>query len=414
MKVYKFGGASVKDADGVRNMLSIIKNTSGQLIVVVSAMGKMTNLLETVLDDYLNNRQTLENKLNEVKNYHLSIIKELFEKEQDAQGFWKQFHFLEDKLKKTPSMHYDFEYDRIVSMGELMSSAIVADFFNKEQLNCKWTDIRTLLKTDEQYREANVDWDLTTKLMNKTFSFKDTEIYLTQGFLGGTLSNLTTTLGREGSDYTAAIIGYATDAEDVTIWKDVPGVLNADPKWYPNAKKIDDLSYQEAVELTYYGANVIHPKTLKPLKSKNIPLYVKSFLNPEEAGTVISSAKNKNFLLPVFIMKPNQIFITFSPKDFSFIIEDKLVGLIEILKRLRFKINLMENSALNFSVCLDKSRNIEKLFKLFSIDFFIKYNEDVQLVTIRQYNPEAVAEMTEGKTILYSQFTRKTAMFVLK
>jgi len=415
MKIYKFGGAALKDADGVRNMLSIIKNTSEQLIVVVSAMGKTTNSLETILDAYFNNNpQTLEINLNKLKNYHLSIIKELFGDEQGSSGFLEQFRFLEDKLKKTPSMHYDFEYDRIVSIGEMISSAIVADFFNKEQLNCKWTDIKTFLKTDEQYREANVDWDLTTKMMKKTFTFKDTSIYLTQGFLGGTLSNLTTTLGREGSDYTAAIIGYAMDAKDVTIWKDVPGVLNADPKWYPNAQKIDNLSYQEAVELTYYGAQVIHPKTLKPLKTKNIPLHVKSFLNPEAPGSVISSSKNRNFLLPVFILKRNQIFVTISPKDFSFIIEEKLIEIISIFKQFRIKMNLMENSALNFSACFDINRNTEMLFDLLRKDYFVLYNDDTQLITIRQYNSEAVDEMTKGKTLLYSQFTRKTAMFVIK
>ena len=414
MKIYKFGGASLKDADGVRNMLSIIKRNSERLIVVVSAMGKMTNLLETVLDAYFNNYQTLDDKLNEVKNYHLSIIKELFGNEQDSPSFLEQFGFLEDKLKKSPSMLYDFEYDRIVSLGEMMSSAIICDFFNKEQLNCKWTDIRTLIKTDDQYREANVDWNLTSNLIKKTFTFSDSNIYLTQGFLGGTLSNLTTTLGREGSDYTAAIIGYSMDAEDVTIWKDVSGVLNADPKWYPNAQKIDNLSYQEAVELTYYGAQVIHPKTLRPLKNKNIPLHVKSFLNPEAKGTIISSVRNKNFTLPVFILKRNQIFVTVSPKDFSFIMEDKLVEVISIFKQFRIKMNLMENSALNFSACFDKNRNTEMLFELLNKDFFVRYNEDVQLITIRQYNSEAVDEMTIGKTILYSQFTRKTAMFVLK
>lgn len=414
MKIYKFGGASLKDADGVRNMLSIIKRNSELLIVVVSAMGKMTNLLETVLDAYFNNYQTLDDKLNEVKNYHLSIIKELFGNEQDSPSFLEQFGFLEDKLKKSPSMLYDFEYDRIVSLGEMMSSAIICDFFNKEQLNCKWTDIRTLIKTDDQYREANVDWNLTSNLIKKTFTFSDSNIYLTQGFLGGTLSNLTTTLGREGSDYTAAIIGYSMDAEDVTIWKDVSGVLNADPKWYPNAQKIDNLSYQEAVELTYYGAQVIHPKTLRPLKNKNIPLHVKSFLNPEAKGTIISSVRNKNFTLPVFILKRNQIFVTVSPKDFSFIMEDKLVEVISIFKQFRIKMNLMENSALNFSACFDKNRNTEMLFELLNKDFFVRYNEDVQLITIRQYNSEAVDEMTIGKTILYSQFTRKTAMFVLK
>jgi len=415
MKIYKFGGASVKDANGVRNILSIINKTSEKLIVVVSAMGKMTNALEVVLDAYFNdNSQMVENKLNEIKKYHLEIINELFGNEHGSTNFNEQFRAFEGKLQKKPSMHYDFEYDRIVSSGELLSTAIIYDFFIKEKKNCKLTDIRTLLKTDDLFRDANVNWNLTAELMKKTFTFQNTDIYLTQGFLGGTLNNLTTTLGREGSDYTAAIIGFAMDAENVTIWKDVQGVLNADPRWYPNAQKIDQLSYPQAIELTYYGAQIIHPKTLKPLNEKKIPLFVKSFLNPELQGTAILSSKNQNIDIPIFVLKENQVFVTLTPKDFSFIMEDKLIDIINFFKQFRIKMNLVQNSALNFSACFDKNRHTQKLFEILNADFFVRYNDDVQLVTIRHYNPSAIEEMTKGKTIINSQITRKMAMFVLK
>ena len=415
MKIYKFGGASVKDADGVRNIPKIIKNSDDKLVVVVSAMGKTTNAMEQITDAYFkNDQQTLENRLKVLKTYHLSIITELFGNENGSPRFSEQFEHLEVKLTKKPSMHYDFEYDRIVSLGELMSTAIISDYFNKEKLNFKLVDIRTVLKTDDLYRDANVNWDLTVDLMQRTFTFEDTQFYLTQGFLGGTLSNLPTTLGREGSDYTAAIIGYALNAKDVTIWKDVLGVMNADPRRYPDAQKIDELSYIEAIELSYYGAQVIHPKTLKPLQNKDIPLFVKSFLNPDTAGTIISSSKNKKCHVPIFVIKPNQVFVTILPKDFSFIPEEKIIEVINFFKQFRIKMNLMQNSALNFSACFDKNKHTEELFEVLGKDFLVRYNDDAELITIRNHNPEAIEKMTIGKTVLNSQVTRKVAMYVLK
>ena len=415
MNIHKFGGASVKDANGVRNVLSIIKNLNHPIIVVISAMGKITNAMEIVADSYFyNDASTCQQKLNEVKAFHFSIIEELFGNKNGSEGFIRQLQLLEEKLLRKPSMHYDYEYDQIVSFGEMMSTAIVNDFLNKEHIECKWIDVRTILKTDSLYRDANVNMDLTVELMKKTFTFADTDIYLTQGFLGGTLSNITTTLGREGSDYTAAIIGNAIDAESVTIWKDVPGVLNADPRLDADATKIDELSYMEAIELTYYGAQVIHPKTLKPLQNKGIPLYVKSFIDSAASGTIIKSAKNKNKQLPIFIVKREQFFITISPRDFSFVMDDRLIEIISLFKRFRIKVNLMQTSALNFSACFDKNRQIENLLEALKKDFFVRYNEGVELITIRQYTPEAINKMTEGKDIIDSQITRKVARFVLR
>ena len=415
MNIHKFGGASVKDADNVRNVLSIIKELNRPIIIVISAMGKMTNAMEIVADAYFrNDTETCRQKLDEVKAYHFSIIEELLGNKKGSNGFVIQLQLLEDKLSRKPSMHYDHEYDQIVSFGEFMSTAIINDFLNDNKLKCKWVDVRTILKTDDLYRDANVNMDLTVELMKKTFTFDDANVYLTQGFLGGTLSNITTTLGREGSDYTAAIIGNAMDAESVTIWKDVQGVLNADPRWYKEAKKIDELSYMEAIELTYYGAQVIHPKTLKPLQNKEIPLYVRSFLNAAGSGTVIQSIKNKNKSLPIFIKKRDQFFVTISPRDYSFVMDDRLVEIISLFKQFRIKMNLMQNSALNFSACFDKNRQIEKLLEALNKDFFVRYNDNTELVTIRQYTPEAISEMTDGREIIDSQITRKVARFVLR
>lgn len=415
MNVYKFGGASVKDAVGVRNVVDIIKRAQRPLIIVVSAMGKMTNALEIVADNYFNQKaDDCLKKLEEVKNYHAHIIIDLFGDSRGSKGYNEQIALMENRLKQAPSMHYDFEYDQIVSFGELFSTSIVCDYILKEGIKCKWVDSRTILKTDDLYRDANVDWNLTTSQMKAAFSFNDADMYLTQGFLGGTLSNLTTTLGREGSDYTAAIIGHVMDAKGVTIWKDVPGVLNADPRIYEKAQKISELSYNEAIELTFYGAQVIHPKTLKPLQNKEIPLFVRSFIEPDASGTVIHSRIGISEPLPAFVLKRDQFFITVHPKDFSFIMEEKLIDIISIFKKYRVKMNLMQSSALNFSACFDRKRETMALLDDLRQHFSIRYNEGVDLLTIRQYTTEAINEMTNGREIIDSQITRKVARFILK
>ncbi|ASB48381.1 aspartate kinase [Alkalitalea saponilacus] len=415
MKVYKFGGASVRDAEGVRNVTSIVKGAETPLVVVISAMGKMTNAFEELVSAYFREeKEVMDECLKFVHDYHTQIIHDLFGNANASKRYNEQMHHLETRLKLSPSMHFDFEYDQIVSFGELLSTSIVADFWEQDGVKSSWTDVRTILKTDDLYRDSNVDWSLTNQLMMQAFNFADAEVYLTQGFLGGTISNLTTTLGREGSDYTAAIIGHVMNASDVTIWKDVPGVLNADPRWYQGAVKIEELSYMEAIELSYYGAQVIHPKTLKPLQNKNIPLKVRSFIDKEEKGTVILERTGISEQVPVFILKTNQIFVTISPLDFSFIMEDKLIEIISIFKKFRVKMNLMQNSALNFSASFDRIREMDVLLSELKNNFSVRYNENVQLITIRQYTNAAIEEMTSGKEILDSQITRKVARFVIR
>lgn len=415
MNVYKFGGASVNDANGVRNVANIIGKVSGKLVVVVSAMGKMTNALEVVADHYFHHRkEACFQSFDAVKKYHLQILTDLFGHPAASERFNDHLRVMEQRLNQPPSMHYDFEYDQIVSFGELFSTSIVCDYLISKGLKCVWTDSRTIIKTDDLYRDANVDWDLTKSQMVEAFTFQDADLYLTQGFLGGTLSNLTTTLGREGSDYTAAIIGHVMDAQGVTIWKDVPGVLNADPRWYPQAEKINELSYNEAIELTFYGAQVIHPKTLKPLQNKEIPLFVRSFIDPDATGTVIRSRQGISEPIPVYVLKRDQFFVTVYPKDFSFIMEDKLIDIISVFKNYRVKMNLMQSSALNFSACFDRKRETQALLNELSERFTVRYNEGVDLLTIRQYTPKAIDEMTINRAIIDSQITRKVARFVLK
>lgn len=415
MKVYKFGGASVKDATGVRGISSIVGNSDTPLVVVISAMGKMTNAFEVLLEKWFNNDVGgWHDALKAIDDYHAGIILDLLGSRDASRRYNVFMELLKGKLMGVPSLHYDYEYDQVVSYGELLSTSIVADFWESEGLKCKWLDARGLLKTDDLYRDANVDWDFTSKLTKGLLDFDNSPIYLTQGFLGGTISNLTTTLGREGSDYTAAIIGHVMDATEVTIWKDVPGVLNADPRWYPDAVKLTEISYLDAIELAFYGAQVIHPKTLKPLQNKGIPLYVKSFLNPGAPGTKICERKGISEKVPVYIVKANQVFVTLSPHDFSFIMEDKLVEIISLFRKFRVKMNLMRNSALNFTACFDRRSDTAQFIETLQQSFAVRYNENVKLLTIRQYSQEAISTSTQGQQVLDSQITRKDARFVLK
>ncbi len=417
MKVFKFGGASVKDAEGVKNISKIIQRYDEQLVIVVSAMGKTTDALEKLVEAYYDQDNNLEQEaFDRVKDFHFTLISDLF---QNGELIKKKINLLFDqlqqKLSNPPSLNYDFEYDQIVSWGELLSTTIVSQYLNDEEgVVNQWVDIRPLLRTDENYRDAGVDWNLSGEFMRKQFNFNTQKVYLTQGFIGSTPNNLSTTLGREGSDYSGAIIAFALNADSLSIWKDVPGVLNADPRWYPKAIKIDELSYWETIELSYYGAQVIHPKTLKPLQNKSIPLYVKSFVNPDGVGTVIRSDVKVKELPPVLVLKQNQIFITFSPKDFSFIMEKNLSQILTVFSKYRIKINLMQNSALNFSVCVDMKRNIPQLIEELNEQYLIRYNEDVELVTIRHYNESVIEEIIKGKEIVDSQISRVTARYVLK
>ncbi len=413
--VYKFGGASVKDASAVRHISKILKSSPRPLIVVISAMGKITNALEEVVNAYFDHHQLPVNEaFQRVRNFHQSMVDDLM---KTNTSFQKQLNELLDalwkRLEQEPSLNYDFEYDQIVSFGEVISTAIVSGYLNQEGILNKWVDIRPVLKTNDVYRDAGIDWPLSTRFIKATFSFVDTNLYITQGFIGSTQNNLTTTLGREGSDYSAAILGHVMDASHVTIWKDVAGVLNADPRWYPNAVKLDEISYWEAIELTYFGAQVIHPKTLKPLQNKLIPLHVKSFINSNASGTIIKHIDNEKILMPVFILKQNQIFVTISPRDFSFIMEDNLSDIFATFSQFRVKMNLMQNSALNFSACIDTNRNVDSLYIALKKRYTVRYNEDVELITIRHYNEDAIGQMTDNKEVIDSQITRKTARFVM-
>lgn len=412
MKVFKFGGASVKDAEGVRNLTGIVKLYDEPMVVVVSAMGKMTNAMEELAKAYFV-KNGVKEKYNIIKDYHLDIIRDLFEGEElTVLDDW--FKALEEKLDTEPSLNFDFEYDQIVPFGELMSTSIVCAYLNKTGLPGKWVDVRKVLRTDDLYRSAGVNWELTCTMMKDTFTFDGEQLYVTQGFIGSTETNLTTTLGREGSDYTGAIIAYALDAESLSIWKDVPGVLNADPRWYPKARMIDELSYWEAIELTYYGAQVIHPKTIKPLQNKQIPLLVKSFVQPENKGTVIQATEQNQKLDPIYVLKCNQTLLSISPKDFSFILEENLSEIFQVISKHRLKINLMQSSALNFSVCVDHHDNIDKVIEELSRHYGVLYNVGMELVTIRHYTQDAIDEIMAGKEIVDSQISRKTARFVVK
>ncbi len=416
MLVYKFGGASVKDAGGVRNLAGIVSGVNDDLIVVVSAMGKMTNAMEKIALAYFNGEKDVcLGRFEEVKTEHLKIADDLFGKTSECHeklSVW--FEKLNEKLEESPSLNFDFEYDQIVSYGELFSTTIVNSYLNDAGVKSNWLDARKILKTNEQYREAETNWELTEKLMKQSIAPGKNRVYVTQGFIGGTINNIPTTLGREGSDYTAAVLGYVFDAASVTIWKDVPGILNADPRWYPGTQKIDEISYREAIELAFYGAQVIHPKTIKPLENKRIPLLVKSFLNPSSPGTRISKIEGHLELPSVYILKKDQVLLTISPKDFSFIVENNLSEIFEVFSRRRIKVNMMHNSAINFSVCMNDTDSLDDLLKELSERYVVKYNDNLELVTVRHYTDEAVKNILKGKEIIDSQVSRKTARYVVR
>lgn len=418
MKVFKFGGASVKNGDALKNVVKIIRRFEDRLFIVVSAMDKTTNCLEEVVKHLLaRDEASFESSVRVVEEFHQTVLNDLAL--QDSEVLKQEIRDLFDALRKryhSPiSEHLGFEYDQIVSLGEVLSSKILAQVLLTEKVAAQWLDARQLIRTDNHYKEGNVDWDKTTeKIQFKIEQFPDKMCFVSQGFIGHTSEGFTTTLGREGSDYSAAIIAYALTAEDVTIWKDVPGMLNADPKYFSNTQLLKSISYKEAIELAYFGASVIHPKTVKPLQNKNIKLYIKSFLNPESEGTVIQHEQLRDQLIPSFIVKKNQILLSISANDFSFINEEALSKVFERFYSNAIKINLMQNSALNFSTLVDADKvDMGKLIELFKPEFSCKYNENVELITIRHYTPEIVADLVAGRTILLEQRSRQTARFVL-
>ena len=421
MKVFKFGGASVKDADALRNVSRIIQNEwSESIIVVVSAMGKTTNKLEEVVQHYRNQNHPLFNKaLEELHTYHKDIIHELHLKDASTllNEIEELIETLENYFSKKQATNPSVDYDFLVAFGELLSTKIVHFYLNNEGFPSHWLDARTLVRTDEKFQEANVVWDITKSQIQEVFQSLPSHkiIAVTQGFIGATLDNRTTTLGREGSDFTAAIFAYCMNATSVTIWKDVPGMLNADPKYFKNTVLLEKISFGEAIELSYYGASVIHPKTVKPLQNKNIPLYVKSFIETAEKGTIIHEDKTRDNMVPSYIFKFDQVLFTISPLDFSFLVEENLSDIFNRLSKINAKINLMQNSALSFSILLDRSKiDPMDLRDAFIDKYIVKYNEGLELITIRHYDEKTIKEVTEGKKIIVQQRTRSTARFVVQ
>ena len=420
MKVYKFGGASVKNAEGVRNLERILRshNPQERLVVVISAIGKTTNLLEQVLDAYYYDKSKLSSLTSTLRENHYTIVRELALGDDTAiMGLLNSiFANLDEVLAGPHSGNFDYDYDRIVSYGEILSTTLISSYLNEVGVRNEWVDARLLIRTDHNYREGKVDWEISARLIQdkvgSILAGEDTHIVISQGFIGGTEEMLPTTLGREGSDYSAAIFAYVLDAESVTIWKDVPGLLNADPKFFPDAVKLEQISYEEAIELAYYGASVIHPKTLKPLQNKQIPLFVKPFLHPEESGSRIDARKMTEYI-PCYIFKTNQVLISIYPKDFSFIAVENLDEIFSIISKNKIKINLMQNSALSFSICCDnKVHKVEKLITELSVKYKVKYNLNIELITIRHYTDDIVNKVVSDKEVLVEQRSRATVQLV--
>ncbi|UFH36557.1 aspartate kinase [Flavobacterium acetivorans] len=414
MRVFKFGGASVKDAAGVKNVYDVLQTVGYEdVLLVVSAMGKTTNALEAVIKDYFDKSAGLQSSVQEVKKYHNQILLDLFEDDKNAvfTAVNALFSDLEYFLAHNKSPNYNFVYDQIVSYGELISTTILSHFMNHMGIQTQWIDVRSFIKTNSNYRDAEVDWDLTQKNISKNVKRKILNI--TQGFLGSDENNFTTTLGREGSDYTAAIFAYCLNADSVTIWKDVPGVMNADPRYFENARLLNHISYREAIELAFYGATVIHPKTLQPLQKKEIPLYVKSFINPLLEGTEVSKGAALEPYLPCFIVKKNQLLISLSSIDFSFIMEENISSIFSLFHQFKIKVNLIQNSAISFSVCVeDKFDNFKQLNTILSKNFKVDFTENVTLYTIRHFNEDAALTVENGKTVLLKQISTETMQIV--
>lgn len=414
MKILKFGGASIKDAEAIKNVCQVLNTVKAdQVLIVISAMGKTTNALENVVHNYFDDKPAVQTSINAVKQQHFNVVSELFSANHLVfSAVEKHFSVLGQFLELNKSQNYDFVYDQVVSTGELVSSTILYYYLKEHCLDLEWLDARTLIKTDHRYRDANVDWDVSEKqILEKVNPSKN---YITQGFLGADASNLTTTLGREGSDYSAAILAYCLNAESVTIWKDVAGVLNADPKYFKNTTLLEQISYREAIELAFYGASVIHPKTLQPLQRKGIPFFVKSFLHPLEKGTSISKGADLYPRLPCFIVKNNQHLISIASKDFSFIMEENISYIFSVLHKYKTKVYLIQNTAISFSVCIeDKFSNLDKLIAELSVDFIVKYNQNLSLYTIRHFTEEAIVSIVTGKNVLLKQTSRETVQVVV-
>ncbi len=415
MKIYKFGGASVKDPEGIKNVVRVLRNEGFKnTLIVISAMGKMTNAFEKIVNSCHPKTVDLQQHIDFVKDYHSTIMADLFAykssfvfKEVEA-----LFAELNTFLTTNKSKDYNFIYDQIVGVGELLSTKIVSAYLNEIGIENQWIDVREYLKTDNSYRDAYVNWELTSKNIS---SLNPNKLYITQGFLGEDPQGNTTTLGREGSDYTAAIFAHCLNAKSLTIWKDVDGVLNADPRYFENAQLLHQISYSEAIEMAFYGASVIHPKTLKPLENKIIPLYVRSFFNLEVKGTTVRKGIDLIPEVPCFILKQNQILVSISALDFSFMVESNLSDIFSILHNNKLKVNLIQNSAISFSVCIeDKFNNFQHFLTELKSKYKVSFTENVSLYTIRHATEKAIDEIEQKGEVLLKQATKGTVQLVMK
>tara|TARA_B100001778_G_scaffold181176_1_gene149048 strand:+ start:505 stop:1758 length:1254 start_codon:yes stop_codon:yes gene_type:complete len=415
LRIFKFGGASVKDADGVKNLYKVLTQTGYKdTIILVSAMGKMTNSFEELVNFYFNDNSKTLMHLKSIKNFHQNIINSLFDKNKESVtlSLKNNLYELEKFFNESNSKNYSFVYDQVVSYGEILSTTIIFSYLKIKGLDISFLDARKCIKTDNYYRDSNLDWDLTVKKIKK--QIKKGRSYVTQGFIGSDNKGNTTTLGREGSDYSASIFAYSLDAKDVTIWKDVPGVLNADPRFFSDTTLLTNISYSEAIELAFYGASVIHPKTLQPLQRKDIPLYVKSFLNPNMNGTTVSREIKIKPMIPCFIIKPNQTLLKLSSLDFSFIVEKNISEIFELLHKFQMKVDMIQNSAISFSVCVNnKYGRLRDLVKQLNTKFKVEVNENVDLHTVRHFDQKAIDKIkNNGKKILLEQRTNQVVQFV--
>ena len=415
MKVFKFGGASVKDAAGVKNVLKVLqKHQNPDKLIVISAMGKTTNALEVIIQKYLS-EQSPEAEIESLRLFHVEIMNGLFENKQAAvfEKIDQFFTNLRNFLQHNKSKQYDFVYDQIIGFGELISTSIVSEYLSRNGIRNTWIDARELIKTNSTYRDAKVDWETTQK--NILAEINSESISITQGFIASDANNFTTSLGREGSDYTAGIFAYCLNAESVTIWKDVPGVLNADPREFTETTLLNQISYEEAIELAFYGASVIHPKTLQPLQQKEIPLFVKSFFHPEDEGTKVCRGNGCALVpqLPCFIVKKNQALISLSSLDFSFMVEENISEVFQLFHQYQMKVDLIQNSAISFSVCVDNKFNqLEKLIQHLKAKFRVEYQTGVSLYTIRHFNEAAINSVEKGKKVLLKQLTHNTVQML--
>jgi aspartate kinase len=415
MKIYKFGGASVKDANGVKNILKILTELGrNDLLLVISAMGKMTNAFERIVDSYFNKKEELNDRIELVTNFHHAILSDLF---SDPNHFVYEeinfyFDFINDFIKRNNSTDYNYVYDQIVSMAEMISTKICSIFLQENGYENNWLDVRKCIKTNSNFRRARVNWERSDELINKNID--RSKFIITQGFIASDENNNTTTLGREGSDYTAAILAYCLKAKEVSIFKDVTGVLNADPKEFEKTILLNQISYKEAIEMAFFGASVIHPKTLQPLQRKEIPLFVKSFIKPLETGTVVGKGKNIDPITPCYVVKKDQILLSISDKEFHFVMEDDISEIFDYLHQFKMKVNLIQNSAISFTVCIeDNFNNFNSLFGKLQAKYKVLYNKNLTLYTIRHFTDAALQEIEKGKDILVKQLSRETAQFVV-